>query len=331
MIINRWLAPIGLRANLRIGTSAFLSAHDDLPDWIAFLLWAGWWMRSNARPEVRLHLVALLPARSCCATITALGACLASIREEMNGLDFQDFMALPDGTPVSLRYQGRILQGVLGPCERYGSRSFRKVALDTNLRRLKRSAIGIFEHNLSHYRVATDQRKNLSLQRQAVLERVERFYRTLDARARAGWCLSARREILIVTSKAAWRREIEHVSAQIDDDETPLVLPLVDLVVATEEQQGFPGKTLLASSSGVVSNTSGARVAILDGPDSIRAAEDVNADAVLMLIEHSEWDESAIQEITAMASGREDNAVPEGIPHRLPDGVAVSVFAWRKP
>lgn len=287
-------------------------------------------MRSNARPDVRLHLVALLPARSCCAAIAALGACLASVREETNGLGFQDLMALPDGTHVSLRYQGRILQGILGSCDRYGSQSFRKIALDTNLQRLKRSAIGIFEHNLSHYQVTTDQRKNLSLQRQATLDGVERFYRAIDSRARIGWCLSAHREILIVTSKAAWRREIDHVSAHIDEDETPFVLPLVDLMVATEEPHGFPGKTLLASSSGVVSDAPSVRVAILDGPDSIRAAQDVSADAVLMLIEHSECDENTIHEIASMTDVREDDAVPVGLPDRFPVGVEVSVFGWRK-
>ena len=330
MTMNRWVSPIGLRANLRIGTSAFLSAHNDLPDWIAFLLWAGWWMRSNARPEARLHLVTLLPARSCCATITALGACLASTQEELDGLDFRDFMALPDGAHVSLRDQGKIFQGALGPCDRYEGQSGRKVALDTGLKRWKGSLIWVFEHNLSKYQVSTDQRKNLSPQRQAAFERVERFYRTVDPRAKTGWCLSACREVLIVTSKAAWQREIENVSGQIDDNETPLVVPLADLVVATEEQQGFPGKTLLASPSGVMSNTSGVRVAILDGPDSIRAAENVNADAVLILIEHSECDENALHEIASMTDVREDDAVPEGLPDRFPAGIEVSVFGWRK-
>lgn len=328
--MNPWVEPIALRANLRIGTPAFLSARDGLPEWIAFLLWAGWWMHWNARPEARLHLVALLPARSCCAAIAALGACLASTQEESDGLDFRDFMALPDGAHVSLRHQGRIFQGTLGRCDRYHDQSGRTVALDTELKKWKGLVIWVFEHNLGEYQVSTDQRKNLSPQRQVALERVEQVYRTLDPRARTGWCLSPRREVLIVTSKAAWWREIEGVSAQIDDDETPLVVPLADLVVATEEQQGFPGKTLLASPSGVMSNTSGVRVAILDGPDSIRTAEDVNADAVLMLIEHSEFDENAIHEIASMTDVREDDAVPVGLPDRFPAGVDVSVFGWRR-
>ena len=330
MTINRWVAPIGLRANLRIGTSAFLSAHDDLPDWIAFLLWAGWWMRSNARPEVRLHLVALLPARSCCATITALGACLASTREEVDGLTFQDFTALPDGSRVSLRYRGKIFEGVLGSCGQIGDQPFRRVALDTNLKKFKELEFLVLESNLSKYQVSTDQRKNLSPQRQATLERVERFYRILDSRAKTGWCLSPRREVLIVTSKAVWRREIENVSGRIDDDDTPLAVPLADLVVATEEQQGFPGKTLLASPSGVTSNTSGIRIAILDGPDSIRAAEAVAADAVLILIERSECDENTIHEIASMADAREDDVIPEGSLDTFPAGVDVSMFGWRK-
>ena len=328
--MNRWVAPIGLRANLRIGTSAFLSAHDDLPEWIEFLLWAGWWIRSNARPEARLHLVALLPARSCCATIAALGVCLASTQDELDGLEFLDFMALPDGTHVSLRHLGRIFQGVLGPCDQYHGESGRKVALDTALKRWKGLAIWIFEGNLSKYQVSTDQRKILSPQRQAAIERVERFYRTLNPRAKTGWCLSARREVLIVTSKAAWRREIENLSAQTNDDVTPLVVPLADLVMVTEEKEGFPGKTLLTSPSGVMSNTSGIRVAILDGPDPIRTAEDVNADAVLILIERSECDENTIHEIASMAAVREDDAIPEGLPDRFPAGVDISVFGWRK-
>ena len=287
-------------------------------------------MRSNARPEARLHLVALLPARSCCAAITALGACLGSIHEDVDGLTFQEFATLPDETRVSLRDQGRIFEGILGPCGWIGDQRFREVALDTNLRKWKDSKILILESNLNKYQVSTDQRKNLSPQRQAILERAEQFYRILDPRAKTGWYLSTRREALVVTSKAAWRREIGGVFGQIDDDGMPLIVPLDDLVVATEEQEGFPGKTLLASPSGGMGNTSGAPVAILDGPDAIRTAEEVNADAVLMLIENSEYDETAIQEIAAMADAREDDAVPEGIPDRLPAGVEVSVFGWRK-
>ena len=330
MAINQWIAPIELRANLRIGTSAFLSTHDNLPDWIAFLLWAGWWMRSNARPEVRLHLVVLLPARSCCAAIAALGACLALAREEVGGLTFQEFTALSDGTRVSLRYQGKIFEGVLGSCGQIGDQPFRRVALDANPKKLKDSEFLVLESNLSTYQVSTDQRKNLSPQRHAALERVERFYRLLNFRAKPGWCLSPRRDVLIVTSKAAWRREIENVSGQIDDGDTPLAVPLADLVVATEEQQGFPGKTLLASPSGVTSGTAGIRIAILDGPDSIRAAEAVNADAVLILIERSECDETTVHEIASMADARDDDVIPACLPDKFPAGVEVSVFGWHK-
>lgn len=329
--MNQWVARIGLRSSLRVGTSEFLDARDDLPEWIAFLLWAGWWMRTNSKPESRLHLVAVLPARSCCAAISALGACIASLREEVDGLSFPDFMALPDGANLSLRYRGRIFHGVLGPCQRFGGQSGRKVELDSNLKKMEDSAIWVFEHNLAEYQVSTDQRKNLSPQRQAALERVELFYQTLDPQPKHGWCLSPRREVLVVASKAAWGRAIENVSGKVHGGETTLVVPLADLVVETEEPQGIPGKTMLASSSGVMSDIPSVRVAILDGPNSIRVAGDVKADAVLILIEHSECDENIIHELVAMAEVRDDEVVPEGLPDKLPAGVEASVFGWRNP
>ena len=303
--MNQWVDAIGLTVKPRIGTSEFLDAHDDLPDWISFLLWAGWWMRSNARPEWRLHLVALLPARNCCAAITAIGACLASTHDFVDDLTFQEFETLPEGTRVSLRDQGRMFEGVLGSSEWRDGHLFRKVALATSLRRWKNSTYFVSKSNLNKYQVSTDRRTNLSPQRQAGLERAERFYCTLDARARPGWSLSARREVLLVTSKAAWWRDIENVCGQTQDDETSLVVPLAELVVPTEEQHGFPGKTLLSSPSAVMNDAECTAVAILDGPDAIRTAEEVNADAVLMLIEHSECDETAIQEIAALADARE--------------------------
>ncbi len=329
--MNQWVARIGLQSSLRVGTSEFLDAHDDLPEWIAFLLWAGWWMRVNSKPEFRLHLVAVLPARSCCAAISALGACIASLRDEVGGLSFLDFMALPDGADLSLRVRGKIFPGVVGPCERYENQSYRRVKLDSNLKTWEDSAIGIFEHNLAKYQVSTDQRKNLSPQRQAALDQVELFYQTLDPRAKPGWCLSPRREVLVVASKAAWRREIENVSGQVNGGGTTLVVPLADLVVKTEQPQGIPGKTMLVSSSGAMSDIPSVRVAILDGPNSIRVAGDVKANAVLILIEHSECDENTMHEIGALADAREDDVVPEGLPDKLPARVEASVFGWRNP
>ena len=276
-------------------------------------------------------MVAVLPARSCCAAICALGACIASLRDEVDGLSFPDFMALPDGIGLSLRYQGRIFHGVLGPCQRFGRQSGRKVKLDSNLKKWEAAAIWIFEHNLAEYQVSTGQRKNLSPQRQAALEQVELFYQTLDPQAMPGWCLSPRREVLVVASKAAWGRAIENVSGQVNGVGTTLVVPLADLLVETEEPQGIPGKTMLASSSRAMSDIPSVRVAILDGPNSIRVAGDVKADAVLMLIEHSECDEDTIHELVAMADVREDAVVPEGLPDKLPAGVEASVFGWRNP
>ena len=329
--MNQWVARIGLRTSLRVGTQAFLEAHNDLPEWAAFLLWAGWWLRTNSKPESRLHLVAVLPARSCCAIISALGACIASLRDEVDDLSFPDFMALPDGADLSLRDQGRIFHGVLGPCVQFEGQPGRRVKLDSNLKKWEAAAIWVFEHNLAEYQVSTDQRKNLSPQRQAALERVELFYQALDPRTTPGWCLSPRREVLIVGSKAAWRRSIENVSGQIKGGETSLIVPLAELVVETEEPRGIPGKTLLASSSGVMSDFPSVRVAILDGPNSIRVARDVKADAVLMLMEHSECDENTIHELVAMADVREDDVVPKGLPDKLPAGVEASFFGWRKP
>ena len=320
-----------MRGNLRIGTSSFIDAHKEIPDWAAFLLWAGWWIRTNAGTQFHIRIATLLPARSCCAAISALGVCLASAQEQGDTLSFQEFMALPDNTRVSLRFQGRILQGTLGPCDRSNGRPYRRVVLDANVRKLKNAAIGIFdEDKLNQYQVSTDRRKTLSPRRLATLERVEKFYRTLDPRVRTGWCVSPRSEVLIVTSKAKWRREIEEVYGQIDDGDTELLMPVADLLVTAEQRQDSPRKTLLASPSGVVRNTAGGRIAILDGPDSIRAAEDVNADAILMLLEHSECDENTIHDIASMTNVREDDAIPKGLLDSYPAGVDMAVFGWRK-
>ena len=328
--MERWIAPMELSANLRVGTQDFLDSNTDLPEWIAFLLWTGWWMRSNARSDVRLHLAVLLPARSCCAAIAAFGACIAAAQEDLGGLNFSEFMALSDGTRVSMHESNRRFQGVLGPCDQFNGQPGRKINLATSVRNWREGAIWIFEHNLSDHQISTDQDKNPSVQRQKGLARVEGFYSTLNPRFKNGWCFSANREILIVTSKAAWWREINGVSGQIDAKGSTRIEPLADLVVASKDPHGFPGKTLLASSSGVMSNSSGARIVILDGPDSIRTSEDVNADAVLMFLEHSECDEYVVHEIASMADAREDHAVPAGLPEVLPAGVEASAFGWTK-
>ena len=107
-------------------------------------------------------------------------------------------------------------------------------------------------------------------------------------------------------------------------------MSLRDLVIVTEDRQGFPGKTLLASPGAEIQITPRVPVAILDGPEAVRIGQKVDADTVVMLIEYSEYDETVAQEITGMVAIRDDDVVPDEIPDRLPPGIEVSVFGWRR-
>ena len=322
---------MGLDASPRLGTRSFLEIHDDQPDWIGFLLWLGWWVRSHAQPDFRLNVVALLPARNCCCAIATLGVCLAAARRELTTLNFREFMDLPDSTHLSLRERNRIVAGEVGPPDRCGDLPGRWVRVEAKVRLFENLRTWIFEDNFEDHEISTDPRKALVPKRQAALKRVDQFYRIVDPNSRQGWCLSNRRDAMIVASKAQWHRDIEGMVGQVaNGDGGPLVVPLKDLVVATEEEQGFPGKVLVVSPAASTPRASSVPVAILDGPDAIRSADDINADAVLMLVERSECSEAVVGEIASMATVREDDVVPNYLPDSLPSGVGVSVFGWRK-
>ena len=324
-----WIDSIGLSAEPRIGTPSFLRACDGIPDWVAFLLWAGWWMRSHARPDCRLHLVVLLPARSCCAAITALGACLASAREDIDGLTYPELMALAEGTRVSLHIDGKTMAGTIGSIESLGGQPARKVTLNTNLKRYRNSTFWLHEQNL--YQASTDQKREIGTQRQAVLQRVEQFYKSVDRFSKPGWPQSGRKEVLVATSKAAWKRDVVDVVGQVSGGGSSLEIVLRDLLVETDNPQGWPGKTLLISQAGQMNDLPEVHLAVLDGPDAVRRAREVQANTVVMLVEHREYDETVEPEIAMMAEYCENEVIPEDVPDQLPVGIQASVFGWRKP
>ncbi len=324
MTNSPWLHPLDLSSELHVGTAEFIDRHDNLSDWIAFCLWAGWWVHSCAGHGSRLYLVALLPARGPSAAIAALGACISSTRQEINNLGFPDFMKLRRDAPIYVKYRGRIVKGILGPPQRFDNQPCRRISLTTD----SRDRIWVFEHNLGDYQVSTHPRRNLTRSRQQALERVDQFYSLIAPFSKRGWSSAPHKDLLLVTSKKRWYDALEGLVARASKCGASLELPLRDLLLPTEDLQGYPGRTMLSSPAGSVASNSGVRMAILDGPEALEVAGRVQTDASLILLEHSEFDEAAEQVIRPLVAVREEEALPTGVPSTIPHGIEVSVFGW---
>ena len=233
-------------------------------------------------------------------------------------------MKLRPGAPVFLKYGGRIVRGILGPPQRFDEQPCRQIALPT----ASRDRISIFEQNLTEYQVSTHRRRNLNRSKQQALEKVEQFYSLLASYSKRGWSSAPHKDLLLVTSKRGWYEALRGLVARAINPGASLEAPLSDLLLPTEDLQGYPGRTMLSSPAGSVATSSGFRMAILDGPEALEVAQRVHADAFLILLEHSEFDEAAEQEIRPLVAVREEEAVPPGIPSTLPHGIEVSVFGW---
>lgn len=326
--MNTWLEFANLDSSFRLLHSSDVADYEDsLEDWVAFLFWLGWWARMNAKSEVRLFLFVLLPTRICCSAIAAFGSHLASSSHHSRSMSFSDFIDLPDDATVSLRVSNSIVAGTIGPRVQQFGNFGRWVDLHSHEQKFQESRLFVAESNLANLGISTEPRKEISKRRQNKLSLADSIYRTVSARTRSDWCTSVGKDTVLVTSKAPWYRELDGLEVQVATSNQTLRVPFLDLLVVSEKLSEFPGKLLLVSPASNIAERV-ARVAVLDGPESVQTAGTLPSDVTVSFVEHCEYDENVLAKIRSLATARDLEATPSDFPKKIPKGVDVSMFGW---
>ena len=102
--MSAWLSPDKLSKAIQIFDEEDDNITKEFPDWAAYLIWLGWWLRREIIDDMRLFLVVLLPTRECSSHFCCLGSLLGSIGKRHINLNWNDILSLPSGTEVYMRF-----------------------------------------------------------------------------------------------------------------------------------------------------------------------------------------------------------------------------------
>jgi hypothetical protein len=326
-----WLEPLSLRRAIQIGTGDFLLGEHRLPEWAAFLVWAGWWIRQTQESECRVVLVVLVPDRGCSGILCSLGVILASVADSRDYLQWQEFLDLPIGQDVYLRLPesdgSEPAQAVLDTAELVRGLQGRWLTLSLP----KRNAGGrwfVCKHTFSSYGCSLTPYP--SRQREARLQGAADFFRDTHPVFDERWLLSNATDCTILTNLSRWDQELNSLQARVTDHSgVSTEYALSDLILSGRPQDTSQARILLQSPRVGLIQSAQLPVAILNGPKALIRWEEVKSRNLLVLLDRTEFEEDSRQLLFLLSSARDDSMcpVPEGVPRKLPPGVELMLFA----
>lgn len=325
-----WLGPLGLQGRPTIidddGTSF------ELPEWAAFLLWTGWWMRRNQHKAIRFVMVLLLPKRACCSAFCALGAMLGSLHRGAQKLNWNQFQDLPAGERIFLKVPDlkgtSAAEAEVEGWQTLEGRRGRSVRL-ISPRRLARTKSKQFLFPTNFQRFEFSRTPHLATREKNTLGPIGDFYQSLNGSFDQSWLRSQRTECLVITNRAKWERELEGLALAPPKGESCSLPELPALLLSASGSNRR--KTLVCSHRAVPSRRSFPTV-VLDGPRALRLWESIAPSNVLILLSQAEYDESDKTLLRDLVAARvETVAELVEIPAEAPPATEIAVLALKRP
>lgn len=335
-VISPWINPLRLSAPMTIRASDHALRIRSLPDWVGTLVWCGWWNRITQKDGVRIFTVILLPTRACCSALVGLGSLIGSIEVFRNVLNWQNLVSLPLQTPVFLRHRERgtqdrkiPLKGELGEIKDIKGQKTRRIILHSAKKKFDSASIFVTEKSINAYEISLS--PHFSPHIEGRIKELAGFYSRVSPTFSKGWLMSGETECLLVTNMAAWKRDVEDIviSTEIGSSVQVQHHFLPDLLNGWGEDNYHHPRMRLSAPKTVLSADEKFPVAVLDGPDALRSWENIKASNTIILLERSEYDESAESVILTLTNARNDSLLPDigKLPGNLPSGVEMALFS----
>jgi hypothetical protein len=331
--VSEWLGRLGLKQGFGLAQGDF--ALSEVPDWAAFLIWAGWWMRRAQVPDTRIFMVVLLPNRSIAASLTALGAMIGSIGRTGRSLDWHQFLKLPVGAPVFLRMEDpkrrfrlMSIEGKVGPWDKGGDSLRRQIALVSDQARLQGVTLSVAPKRFFEYDISVARHSSPRQARR--LAGSAAFFSNVCNEFEDSWLAAPTPESVVVTNRARWARQIEELNvtaARTGEASTRLEISRL-LMCGTPELMGGV-RTVLLSPKSEFPESKSIPVGVLDGAEALRSWELVHAPNLLVLLEQAEYAQGARDDLAQLAGARDDSKlpIPEHMPDETPGGIDLMMFA----
>jgi len=329
--MSDWLKTINLKKKFSFGSVDQELFGSKMPDWLGFIIWAGWWMRLNHKEDTRIFLVMLLSTREVCSSICSLGAILGSVGKRNINLTWDEMLSLPDETKIYLRFPGKKednkkipISGRLSETINYGEQTGRKIILDSREKRFKNSNLIVFHNRFDQYLLTLT--PHLSKPKEGKLAKINLFFKNTSSEFHRSWIHARKNECHLITNKAAWLREIKNVFIYSYNGAR---YNLYDLLMPSTNIHAEHSRFLITSPKSDISGYDYIPLAILDGLDALKSWESVKSSNVIIILDQMEFNEDALNILALLSSARDDKKIPtiKGIPSNFPDGIETIIYA----
>lgn len=329
--MSEWLQPLPLQNAFGVALRESFTMKDHLPDWVEFLIWAGWWMNKRLPEKAKYVLVLLLPTRICCSAFCCLGALIRSIEKGDAILSWDQFMKLPVGNKVCLRYpdpkERRRKIPVEGMIWEDVSKVSRNIKIISQNRRFSGLFQSVFHSSFNDYAITSAPPPSSHLDKK--VSKILLFYNSIMNNFNGASVLSWSKECVLVTSLAGWKSETDNITLYVHETSKKRShYALQELLMPSYDPNAEYSGIFMATPKSNILNMVDSPLAILNGPDAVKSWDRIKSSNIIILLDHLEYDVS-MENILALLSDACSNRVvdlPEGIPENLPSGVEMALF-----
>jgi hypothetical protein len=271
-----------------------------VPPWMDWLIWLGQWMRAQAPLHGRRIAVVRMPSRRLGAAITAIGSSLVAARLHDDSLDWEALRALSAGTKVFWREtaSGRSVRrsGTVAGVRSIEAGDFMEVVVEAQSRRAQqisrlfaKSAALTYGITLGAVSAVADER----------LSCADRFFNATLTDGARGWIRSPGIDCSIITERSSFLSDLEGLAIRIGKNAEG---SCGDILAVADSGGRSHGKVRVAPArtDGVLDESG--LITILDGASSALRLRDTVTPSVVVLLDHSEYDEE-IEQLFHMFTG----------------------------
>ncbi len=342
-----WLDPLNLDSEIFVNTGDKSSVGRPLPEWFRYLTWLGWWMHCNSKQDRRIFTAVILPTRICCSAFCSLGSVISAARfqcdtstgafmgwKQVSELEHETeifFHLRDDSSSFGRKNAKGLFKGITKvtlPFDDGGDTECARIDIVSIRRNESNCSLFIPREKIVGYDISLTQ--HTSDRRERRLEKLGEFYSDLIQDSQTGWVLSGKKDNLVITNKAGWKRQYENLwVSTLDLDEEAQNHPLPDIVLSTDDMDDQHNRSLLLPYRTEIVNSKDIPLAILDGPEAIVSLRDTRCPNVIMLLDTIEYEQTISNTLTQIASQRSDGELPtiERVPDSLPQGVQMEMYA----
>lgn len=327
--MSEWLRPLLLKRGFRINVTDPIRETESLPDWVGFLIWAGWWMNRRSLDNKKKVLVLLLPTRMCCSAFCCLGALIRSIENGSELFSWDKFLELPEGSQVSLYYPDPksphrkvAVEGIVGRI--IDKQTARQIKIISKHRSFKRLIHSVYSCKFGEYRITA--RSPVPMRWFNKVSNILPFYTKILNNVNPSSVLVWSKECLLITNLSTYRSEIEDIFVSVINNHYSFGLH--ELLMPSQDFNADYSGIFLASPKSAVVTSIRSPIAILNGSVAVKSWERISSPNIIVLLDQMEYDDSMENFIAQLSDARAEEValLPEGIPENLPAGAEMSIF-----